>query len=150
MNYEKLLKDKLIKKIRPDFKQIATHIKRAKRDLQTAEKVLASDPTWAFTIIYHAMIRTGKALMYAHGFLPTAIRSHKTIVYFTKIALGKECDDLFRRFNRMRRRRHGFVYDAINNISKNEVKSSIATAKRLIEVVVVKIKKINTQVKMLK
>ncbi|MBN1982077.1 MAG: HEPN domain-containing protein [Chitinivibrionales bacterium] len=145
MSYERFLKDKLIKKIRPDFKQIAAYIKRAKRDLQTAEKILASDPTWSFTIIYHAMIRSGKALMYVHGFLPTSIRSHKTVVYFTKIALGEACDDLFRRFNRMRRRRHDFVYDAINNISKSEVKSSIATAKRLIEVIVAKIQELNPQ-----
>jgi uncharacterized protein (UPF0332 family) len=133
MSYEKFLENKLIKKIEPDFKQIAVQIRRARKDLRTAEKVMASDRTWSFTITYHAMVRAGKALMYAHGYLPTATRSHKTVVDFTGIVLGDEFDDLFRRFNRMRRRRHDFIYDALNNISETEVKSSIKAAKRFID-----------------
>jgi uncharacterized protein (UPF0332 family) len=136
ISYEKFIKNKLIKKIRPDLKQAGIQIKRARKDLQTAEKVMASDRTSSFTITYHAMIRAGKALLYAHGYLPTATRSHKTVVDFTGVVLGDECDDLFRRFNRMRRRRHDFIYDALNNVSESELKSSIKTAKMFIEKVV--------------
>lgn len=136
MSYERFIRDKLAKKIRPDFKQIDMQIRRARKDLRTAEKIMVSDRTWAFTIIYHAMIRAGKALMYAYGYLPTALGSHKTVVEFAGACLGDTGDDLFRRFNRMRRRRHDFIYDALNNITESEVKSSISAAKTFIDMVV--------------
>jgi len=74
MPYEKFLKDNLIKKEEPDFKQIAYQLKRARKDLKTAEANLPIDLTWAFAIAYHAMMRASKALMYSKGYLPTARR----------------------------------------------------------------------------
>ena len=145
MNYERFLKNNLVRKVKPDFKQIAAQIKRAKRDLRTAESVISSDRTWAFAITYHAMMRVSKALMYSKGYLPTAKRSHKTIIEFTKIILGGEYDDLLRWFNRMRRRRHDFIYDAINNISERDAKSSIITAEKLIDEIVKEIVEANPQ-----
>lgn len=145
MSYERFIRDKLVKKIRPDFRQIDMHLKRARKDLRTAEKLMISDRTWAFTIIYHAMIRAGKALMYAHGYLPTATRSHKTVVDFAGTCLGDKGDDLFRRFDRMRRRRHDFIYAALNNITESEVGSSINTAKTFIDKVVHLVAKMRPQ-----
>jgi uncharacterized protein (UPF0332 family) len=132
MSYEKFIKRNLIKRQRPDFKQITTQLKRANKDLKTAESVLTVDLTWAFAITYHAMVRASKALMFAKGYLPTALRSHKTIIEFTKLILGNEYEDLVRRFNRMRRKRHDFIYDSVNNITTNEVRSAIKTVKKLI------------------
>jgi uncharacterized protein (UPF0332 family) len=117
MGYERYLRDKLIKRQTPDFKQIAYQLKRARKDLTTAESNLAIDLTWAFTIAYHAMIRASRALMYAKGYLPTAKRSHKTIVEFTQLSLGAEYENLVSRFNRMRRQRHDFIYDTKNHIT---------------------------------
>ena len=56
MNYERFLKDNLVKRAKPDFKQIAAQVKRASKDLKMAESVLSVDPTWAFAITYHVMI----------------------------------------------------------------------------------------------
>ena len=55
MNYERWVKDNLIKKQEPDFKQIDQQLKRSQKDLKTAESNLAIDLTWAFTIAYHAI-----------------------------------------------------------------------------------------------
>jgi len=132
MNYEKFLKDNLIKKQRPDFKQIERQLARAEKDLKTAEANLIIDLTWAFAIAYHAMMRASKALMYSKGYLPTAQRSHKTIVEFTKLSLGPEYENLVSRFNRMRRKRHDFIYDSENHITLSEAKSSIEAARKLI------------------
>ena len=71
--------------------------------------------------------------MYVKGYLPTAKRSHKTIIEFMRLILGDEYANLIARFNRMRRRRHDFIYDSVNNITTNEVKSAIRTAKKLID-----------------
>lgn len=141
MNYEKFLKDKLIKKQSPDFKQIEYQLKRAEKDLKTAESNLSIDLTWAFAIAYHAMMRASKALMYSKGYLPTAKKSHKTIVEFTKLIIGKEYENLINRFNRMRRQRHDFIYDSKNHITFHEAKLSIETAKKLIEEIITLVKK---------
>ena len=133
MSYEKFLKEGLIKRQSADFKQIAYQLKRAGKDLKTAESVLSIDLIWAFAIAYHAMMRVSKALMYSKGYLPTAKNSHKTIVEFTKLSLGNAYEDLIARFNRMRRRRHDFIYDSKNHVTLTEAKSSIEVARKLIE-----------------
>lgn len=133
MNYEKLLKDHLIKKQNADLGQIKTQLKRARKDLLTAEAVVTIDLTWSFAIAYHAMMRAGRALMFSQGYLPTTKSSHKTIMEFTRLSLGDEFQDLLLRFNRMRRKRHDFIYDSQNQTTISEVKSALRTAKELIE-----------------
>ena len=145
MNYEEFLKDNLIKKQNPDFKQIERQLKRAQKDLKTAESNLSIDLTWAFTIAYHAMIRSGRALIYSKGYLPTTKNSHKTIIEFTKLILGTEFENLLGHFNRMRRRRHEFIYDSVNHITFPEAKSSIDTARKLIEKIIALEKKENPE-----
>lgn len=133
MNYEKLLKDHLIKKQNPDLEQITIQLKRARKDLSTAEAVVPIDLTWSFAIAYHAMIRAGRALMFSRGYLPTTKNSHKTIMEFTGLILGDEYRDLLLRFNRMRRKRHDFIYDSQNHTTISEAKSAIKTAKEFID-----------------
>ena len=145
MIYEKFLKDNLIKKEKPDFKQISYQLKRAQKDLTTAEANLSIDLTWAFAIAYHAMMRASKALMYSKGYLPTAKRSHKTIVEITKLILGSEYESIIGRFSRMRRRRHDFIYDSKNHITLHEAKASIETAKKLIDEIVILVRKENPE-----
>jgi uncharacterized protein (UPF0332 family) len=145
MSYEKFLRDKLVKKQNPDFKQISYQLQRAIKDLKTAEANLKIDLTWSLAIAYHAMIRAGKALMYSKGYLPTTKRSHKTIVEFTKLILGHEYDSLVSRFNRLRRKRHDFIYDSKNHITDSEAKSSLVIAKRLVDKIVDMVKKKNTE-----
>lgn len=145
MNYEKFLRDKLIKRQKPDFKQIAHQLERSLKDLKTAEANLEIDLTWSYTIAYHSMIRAGRALMYSKGYLPTAINSHKTIVEFTKFTLGDEYSSLIGRFNRMRRRRHDFIYDSKNHITSQEAKSSLEAAKKLINKIIALVKQESPQ-----
>jgi len=144
VSYEKFIKDDLIKRQKPDFKQISYQLQRALKDLKTAEANLGIDLTWALTIAYHAMIRAGRALIYSKGFLPTTKKSHKTIVEFTKLILGQDYDALVSKFNRLRRKRHEFIYDSINHITRSEAKSSLDTAKSLIDKIVELVKQENT------
>lgn len=145
MSFGRFLKDNLIKKEKPDLRQMAYQLKRAQKDLSTAEANLSIDLTWAFAIAYHAMMRAGKALIYSKGYLPTARRSHKTIVELTKLILGGEYESVIGRFSRMRRRRHDFIYDSKNHITPHEAKSSIDTAKKLIGQIAALVKADNPQ-----
>lgn len=52
MSYEKFLKDKLVKRQKPNFKQISYQLQRALKDLKTAEANLKVDLAWAVSIAY--------------------------------------------------------------------------------------------------
>ena len=133
MNYEQFVKDNFAKKVKPDPTQIKHQLNRAVQDLVTAQANLKIDATWALTIAYHAMIRAGRALMYAQGYLPTTNQTHKTIVEFTKIKLGDDFHELVAKFNRLRRRRHHFIYDSENHVNAEEARSALETAKKFID-----------------
>jgi uncharacterized protein (UPF0332 family) len=145
MTYERFLRNNLIKRQKPDFKQISLQLQRALKDLKTAEANLKIDLTWSSTIAYHAMIRAGRALMYSKGYLPTTKRSHKTIIEITKLILSHEYDTLVSRFNRLRRKRHDFIYDSKNHITYSEAKSSLDTARKLISKIVDLVKQENPE-----
>lgn len=132
MSYERWLKDHLIKSVVPDRDQITKQLKRASKDLRTAEALSSIDRTWSFTIAYHAMIRAGRAFMYSRGYLPTTLNTHKTIVEFTREALAAQYGDLLLRFDRMRRKRHDFIYDSENHTTEREARAAIKTAQDLI------------------
>ncbi len=145
MSFERFQRDKLLKRQRPDFKQISHQLERSLKDLKTAEANLEIDLTWSYTIAYHSMIRAGRALIFSKGYLPTAKNSHKTIVELTKLMLGEEYNSLTSRFNRMRRRRHDFIYDSKNHVTPQEAESSLEAAKKLIQKIVAMVKKENPQ-----
>ena len=133
MDYAVWLRDHLIKEQKPDLAQIRSQLNRASKDLLTAEAVLSVDRTWSFTIAYHATMRACKGLMYSKGFLPTKINPHKTILAFAYSIFGDESRNFFLRLDRMRRRRHDFIYDAENDMTKSEARFAISTARELIE-----------------
>lgn len=139
MDCEKFIKNNLIKKAKPDVVQIKHQLKRAMQDLETAQANLKIDLTWALTIADHSMIRACRALMYSKGYLPTANQTHKTIVEFTKLVLGDEYHGLLAKFNRLRRRRHSFIYDSENHVNHEEAQSALETAKKLIAEIKAKI-----------
>ena len=145
MSYERFLRDKLIKKQAPDFKQIDKQLQRALKDLKTSEANLKIDLTWSLTIAYHAMIRAGRALMYSKGYLPTVKRTHKTIVEFTRLLLGPEYYVLVSKFNRLRRKRHDFIYESKNHVTHSEAKSYLGAAKALIDKIIVLVEEDNPQ-----
>jgi len=47
LNYERFLKNRLVKEQRPDFEQIRYQIQRSLKDLKTAEANLSIDLTWS-------------------------------------------------------------------------------------------------------
>jgi hypothetical protein len=73
-----------------------------------------------------------RALMYARGFLPTTKNSHKTVVEFARAVLGDESGRLVLQLDRMRRKRHDFIYEAENHISESEARAALATASEFI------------------
>ncbi len=133
MNLKDLEGQGLIERVKVTEHQIRSNLIRAEKDLITAEANLHIDEEWAFTIAYHAMLRAGRALMLSKGYRPKGRDQHKTIVVFCAAILGEQYKQLVNRFNRMRVKRHHFIYEPEKPISKTETLSSIQSARKLVE-----------------
>lgn len=135
MDFESLLRDHRIKRVTPDQRQISKQLGRASIDLQTASELCAIDRTWCFTIAYQAMIRAGRAFMFSQGYLPTSMNSHITVIDFVRDAFGSQTASLVLRFERMRRKRHDFLYDSVNHTTEQEALEAIQTARELVRTI---------------
>lgn len=145
IDWGEYLKKGLVKEQRPNFDQIDQQIIRAEKDLKTFGLVLNSDPEWACTIAYQAMLRMGRALMFSYGYLPSDGQQHKTVVDITGRLLGKNFDLLIQYFDRMRRNRNVFFYDSLDTNNEAQAKKAFETADELLKVVKDTIRKCNPQ-----
>ena len=145
MDWGEYLKKGLIKEQGPNFGQIEQQIGRAQKDLKTFGVVLSSDPEWASTIAYQAMLRLGRALIFSYGYLPADGRQHKTVVEITGKLLGEDFDLLIKYFDRMRRSRNIFFYDSLDTNNEAQAKKAFEIAESLLKAVKDKIHKNNPQ-----
>jgi uncharacterized protein (UPF0332 family) len=135
----------LIEKAKSSGGQISSNLNRAQRDLHTAKANLKIDEEWAYTIAYHAMLRAGRAFMLASGYRPRGKDQHKTVVEFCSESLGKDFQHLTLRFNRMRLKRHDFIYDPESPISKTEALKSLESAEQFVQEIFQRIQRMNPQ-----
>ncbi len=133
MQFEELEEKGLIQKIKINFKQIYSFLLRSKKDLQTSKANLAIDEEWSYAIAYHAMLRAGRALMMSFGYRPRGRDQHATVVRFTTVVFGDKFKDLIRNFDRMRRKRHDFIYEPDRPIPRQEAEQSIKDAEALVK-----------------
>ena len=143
--FELYLKKGLLKHQRVNFKQIEKQVIRARKDLETSRSVLAKDPEWAATIAYHAMLRSGRALLFSKEYLPADGGQHKTVVELTQHLLGKEYSTLVTRFEKMRRKRNIFFYESDPFGTLTEAENALKTASQLIQIIQERIRKENPQ-----
>ena len=125
--------------------QIKSNLNRAQRDLRTAKANLEIDEEWAYTIAYHAMLRAGRAFMFASGYRPRGKDQHKTVVEFCSESLGIDFQYLTTRFNRMRLKRHDFIYDPERPIPRTEAVKSLESAEQFVQEITRRIEKLNPQ-----
>ena len=135
MPFESHLRRGLLKRQRPNFKQIEQQVLRARKDAQTAQRVLKNDPEWAATIAYHAMLRMGRALLFANGFLPADGGQHRTVVELTGKLLDARYALLIEKFERMRRRRNLFFYESDPFGTLTDAERALATASQIIHLI---------------
>jgi uncharacterized protein (UPF0332 family) len=106
---------------------------------------LKIDEEWAYAIGYHAMLRAGRALMFASGYWPRGKDQHKTVVEFCAEILGKDFQHLTTRFNRMRAKRHDFIYETERPIPKTEATQSLRSTEWFVREIPVKIESLGAQ-----
>jgi uncharacterized protein (UPF0332 family) len=140
VDLKQLEKQSLIERVTFGSKQVLANLKGARRDLVIAKANLEIDEAWAHTIAYNAMLRAGRALMFSLGYRPKGKDQHKTVVEFCADVLGEEFKTLTTRFNRMRTKRHNFIYDD-QPIPKTEARQSLATAEQFVAEIAARIEK---------
>jgi uncharacterized protein (UPF0332 family) len=133
MPYEQLVQQGRIKPYKARPEEIQKLLKLAARDLATAERNLADDHDWAYTIAYNAVLQAARALMFAKGFRPRGAESHATVVQFIEEALGKPYASQVALFDQMRRKRHRVIYEMAGLVSKQEAEQGVQFAKKFVE-----------------
>lgn len=133
---DELLAHRLMVKEEIGWDQISKLLVRAKKDLTTAERNLEFDQEAAYTFAYLAMLRCGRALMFAKGFRPIGAFQHKTVVEFTGHVLGEHFGTLVKKFDKMRKRRNQFTYNPDVTVSRQEAENALRTATELVKEVV--------------
>jgi len=133
MRFEELENRGLIRETKINFKQIHDFLSRSKQDLQTSKSNLTIDEAWSYAIAYHSMLRAGRSLMMSFGYRPLGKDQHATVVRFTSIVFGNELKELIHKFDRMRRKRHDFIYEPNSPIPRQEAKQAIADAEELVK-----------------
>jgi len=133
MPFDELENKGLIRRTKINFKQIYDFLSRSRQDLQTSKSNLSIDEAWSYAIAYHAMLRAGRSLMMSFGYRPLGKDQHATVVRFTSIVFGNEIKDLIHKFDRMRRKRHDFIYEPNRPIPRQEAEQAIADAEELVK-----------------
>jgi uncharacterized protein (UPF0332 family) len=130
LSLEKLLKDRVVRKIRIDKNLVQKTFSMAKRDLETAKRVLDDESySWSLAIAYNSMLQAGRALMFSKGFKPSGEYKHVAVVRFLHEIFGKELTDrLITIFDRVRKKRHKVVYDEPDVISEYEAENAVLWA----------------------
>ncbi len=126
MSIDDLLREHRIYRHQADDGDIRGLVERAEDDLASAEHMLEQDAGWALSIAYNDVLRSARALIFAHGFRPASHEGHKnTFAILREIASGNQTQ-LISYFDRIRVKRHRALYDA-------EVRTSRTEAETLIE-----------------
>jgi uncharacterized protein (UPF0332 family) len=68
MNYKELKEMGIVEERTAEIAEVIALVTRAERDLATSKFLYDKDEEWAFAVAYHAMARSGKALILSEGF----------------------------------------------------------------------------------
>lgn len=150
MTYQELVKKGLLRKEKIGFDQINKIFERAYRNIKSANTLLKdNDEEGSFQFAYQSMLLAGRALVFSYGFRPRSVGSHKIVIDFAEIVIGKEYKILVKKFNKMRKKRNYLIYGIGLAISKTEAENTIKTAKEFIEEIKEIIQKKNPQKKLI-
>jgi len=128
MNFEDLLNKNKIEKVEKEqFSEEASM-----KDIASAENNFKSeDFDWAVAIAYNAVIRAGRGVMQELGFRAIGKEHHKnTFEFLRKTGFNEELVDYF---DNIRKLRNEFVYNFVENATKESAEETISKAKDFVQ-----------------
>lgn len=120
MSYEELLKQRIIEPVKISTEEIADLLKLARRDIDTANKVLNFDLDWAFAIAYNSILQLTLAWMNSLGYRPRGEAKHVNTFKFLEETLPKEKQPTIKRLQKMRKKRNATIYRQKGLVSEKE------------------------------
>ena len=137
MSLEELLRNKIIRRIKPDKSLALNSIKRARRDIATAKTLISGDKfDWSLAVSYNAMLAAGRAFMFDKGYRPSSTEGHLAVVQFLTVMLGtKVSDRMIIVMNGMRKKRHRIVYEEMDIVSKDEAEQAVRWAEEFVNMI---------------
>ena len=149
MSFKHPLPEDLQRRVKPcpvDFKRIENFIKRAKKDLISAEVIKNYDLEVAYQLLYDGMLHSASAYLVSDGFQPDIRGKHKTLIDYVAHALGHRYESKMQFYDRMRRRRHQFLYEpGPYRCTEKEIQDAESVVREFIGLISLKIKEKNPQ-----
>jgi uncharacterized protein (UPF0332 family) len=115
--------------------QVQRLMKRADKDLASAEAVKAFDEAAAMDLVYKAMFHASNALLGQHKLRPGPFRQHQGVIEAVGRILGPEARSLMLKFDRLRKRRNQFEYEGLFEMGSQELKDALIQASELVDVI---------------
>jgi uncharacterized protein (UPF0332 family) len=127
MTLEELLRDRNIRRVRPNHKLALDILRRARRDIDTAQTLVKNKKfDWSLAAAYNAMQLAGRAIMTSHGYRPSSTKGHVAVVKFLRATFGTGTEDwMITVMNGMRKKRHIVVYEEMDIVSKDEAEQAV-------------------------
>jgi uncharacterized protein (UPF0332 family) len=135
MKYDELLRSGRIRREKISKTEIRQAVERAARDLKTARMIMAADWDWGFAVTYNAVLQASRAYMFAQGFRPASVETHKNTFAFMRLAMGKDYEDLIAYFDRMRHKRNQAIYDVAGLITETEARNLFSKATEFVRLI---------------
>ncbi len=128
MNFDDLLKERIIEQTEVSNDEIAYLFEVARRDINTAQGLIYSDLDWAFAIAYNSVLQLSIAYMNYLGFRPRGATKHVNTFKFMEKALSEEEQPMIKRLQQLRRKRNATIYERAGLVSEKEAKEVVAFA----------------------
>ena len=119
---------------------------RAKKDLASAGISKHSDLEAAYQLLYDGMLHSALAYVVGDGSQPDIRGKHKTLIDYVAHALGNRYESKMQFYDRMRRRRHQFLYEpGPYHCTEKEIADAESIVREFIELISSKIREKNPQ-----
>lgn len=149
MTLKKEMPEELERKIKScpiDFKKVHHLIQRAKKDLSSAQLLKNQDLEAAYTLLYDCILHAGLAYMTMDGRRPDVRGKHVTVIEYIRYALGEKYENQIQFYDRMRRKRHQFIYEPGPSVcTEKEFQDSEKIVKEFLIIISDKIKEKDPQ-----
>ena len=135
MKFDDLVRFGRIRKEKKSTAEIDRALERARRDLNTARRILAEDWDWGFAVAYNAVLQASRAYMFSKGYRASTANGHKNTFAFMSLALGDEFADMIAYFDKMRNKRNQAIYDVAGMITETEARALFEQAVSYVDMV---------------
>ena len=133
MNYEKLVKNKAIEKIHISQGELADHLRKARQDIETAQKVENIDLDWSFNIAYNGILQTALTYMAYKGYRPKGEAKHYNTFRFLEASFPKSYTSKIKLLQNFRKKRNRAVYHEAHLVTESEAKTIIVFSIKFLE-----------------